>query len=115
MSVPAETAVAPEAGRAEPTEDTSPAPARSWGPIAILLAPFTLVSWLLSSVLILLIRVYKLFVSPLLPPMCRFEPTCSVYFAEALRKKGLIRGSLLGVYRILRCQPACEGGYDPVE
>ncbi len=62
-----------------------------------------------------MIRFYKKFISPLLPPACRFEPTCSIYFIEALQKKGVIKGSLLGIYRILRCNPFCEGGYDPVD
>ncbi|NUM37045.1 MAG: membrane protein insertion efficiency factor YidD [Candidatus Brocadiae bacterium] len=61
------------------------------------------------------IRFYKIFISPLLPPACRFTPTCSEYFMEALEKKGLIKGMILGCYRILRCNPFCQGGYDPVD
>lgn len=64
---------------------------------------------------IYLIKLYKIFISPLLPPACRFTPTCSEYFAQALLKKGLIKGFCMGTYRILRCNPFCEGGYDPVE
>lgn len=60
------------------------------------------------------IRLYQLFLSPLFPPCCRFRPTCSAYFAEALRKKGLLRGTWLGVRRILRCHPFSEPGHDPV-
>lgn len=69
----------------------------------------------MKTFLIFLIHLYKILISPLLPPACRFVPTCSEYFAEALRKKGLLKGMLLGTYRLLRCQPLCKGGYDPVE
>lgn len=61
-----------------------------------------------------LLRVYKYAVSPLLPPSCRFVPTCSDYAAEAIAKHGFLRGSWLGVKRISRCHPFCAGGYDPV-
>ena len=69
----------------------------------------------MTRVLIALIRGYQRFVSPLLPPTCRYTPTCSSYFIEALRKKGCLRGTLLGIRRILRCNPFFPGGYDPVE
>lgn len=62
---------------------------------------------------ITLIRGYKLFISPLLGRHCRFEPTCSIYFIGAVQKYGLIAGSARGVWRILRCNPFCDGGYDP--
>ncbi len=62
-----------------------------------------------------LIRLYQLTLSPLMPNVCRFTPTCSRYFMEALQKKGLLRGSYLGVRRLLRCQPFGGSGYDPVE
>jgi putative membrane protein insertion efficiency factor len=61
-----------------------------------------------------LLRGYKRYVSPLLPPMCRFEPTCSVYMYEAIEKRGLIRGLYLGTKRLLRCHPFSAGGVDPV-
>jgi uncharacterized protein len=61
-----------------------------------------------------LLRVYKYAVSPLLPPSCRFVPTCSEYAAEAIAKHGFLKGSWLGVKRISRCHPFCAGGYDPV-
>ncbi len=64
--------------------------------------------------LIYFIRLYQRFVSPMLPPVCRFHPTCSEYTVEALREYGLFRGGLLGIYRILRCNPFSRGGYDPV-
>ncbi len=68
----------------------------------------------MKSVILWLLRAYKRFISPVLPPSCRFEPTCSVYMIEAIEKKGLIRGLILGVRRLLRCHPFCAGGFDPV-
>ena len=65
--------------------------------------------------LIGLVRAYQLFVSPLLPPTCRFEPTCSQYMIEALRKRGPIIGTLKGLWRLARCNPLCRAGYDPVD
>lgn len=62
-----------------------------------------------------LLRFYKAVISPFLPPACRFEPTCSEYASEAVSKYGVIRGGILAFWRILRCQPFCKGGYDPVE
>lgn len=64
--------------------------------------------------LIALVRGYKKYISPLLPPSCRFTPTCSEYAVEALSKHGALKGSMLAVWRILRCNPFCKGGYDPV-
>lgn len=61
-----------------------------------------------------LLRFYKRFISPLLPPMCRFEPTCSVYTMQAVEKYGVIRGVWLGARRLLRCHPFNPGGWDPV-
>jgi putative membrane protein insertion efficiency factor len=64
--------------------------------------------------LIILIRVYRKYISPLFPPSCRFQPTCSQYAEEAIKKFGTIKGSWLAIKRILRCQPFNPGGYDPV-
>ena len=61
-----------------------------------------------------LLGVYKVLVSPFLPPACRFEPTCSEYAREAVEKYGALRGTWMGAKRILRCQPFCKGGHDPV-
>jgi putative membrane protein insertion efficiency factor len=61
-----------------------------------------------------ILGIYKAMVSPFLPPACRFEPTCSVYARDAVEKYGVIRGSWMAFKRILRCQPFCEGGQDPV-
>lgn len=60
------------------------------------------------------IRGYKLAVSPLMPPACRFVPTCSEYGYEAIAKYGIIRGGRLALWRILRCNPFGGSGYDPV-
>ncbi len=61
-----------------------------------------------------LIRLYQLTFSKILPPSCRFEPSCSHYTYEAIEKYGLLKGSWLGFKRILRCNPFNPGGYDPV-
>jgi len=68
----------------------------------------------LKTVLIYLIRGYQVGISPLLPPSCRYSPTCSHYGIEALKKHGLIKGSWLTIRRIARCHPWAKGGYDPV-
>jgi len=68
----------------------------------------------LAWVLIMPIRFYQRFISPLTPPSCRFTPTCSQYAVEALRKYGPFKGSWLAVKRLLRCHPLGGSGYDPV-
>jgi uncharacterized protein len=70
-------------------------------------------SRLAIAALIAMIRVYQFTLSPLLGNACRFEPTCSRYMVEALRKYGLIRGFTKGVGRVCRCHPWNPGGYDP--
>ena len=69
---------------------------------------------LLSRLLIAPIRLYQMFISPLLPPSCRFTPSCSQYAIEALRIHGPLRGSWLALRRLLRCHPWGGSGYDPV-
>ncbi|HMS43684.1 MAG TPA: membrane protein insertion efficiency factor YidD [Pyrinomonadaceae bacterium] len=69
----------------------------------------------MKVVVLSFISLYKTMISPFLPPSCRFEPTCSTYAMEAVEKSGAIRGTWLGVKRILRCQPFSKGGYDPVK
>ncbi|RKS02727.1 MULTISPECIES: membrane protein insertion efficiency factor YidD [unclassified Flavobacterium] len=64
--------------------------------------------------LLLLIYFYKIVISPLLPSSCRFQPTCSSYFMEALKIHGPFYGTYLGVKRILSCHPWGKNGYDPV-
>jgi hypothetical protein len=66
-------------------------------------------AWLLIG----LAKLYKLLISPMLGPRCRFQPTCSEYFIAAVRKYGVVRGSWRGVCRICRCHPWNPGGYDP--
>ncbi|MGA2260590.1 MAG: membrane protein insertion efficiency factor YidD [Acidobacteriota bacterium] len=61
-----------------------------------------------------LLRAYKRYISILLPPSCRFEPTCSMYMYQAIEKKGVLRGTILGLRRLLRCHPFSAGGFDPV-
>ena len=64
---------------------------------------------------ITLIKAYRRFVSPILPPTCRFTPSCSLYTLQAVERYGLIRGSLMGARRVLRCHPFSKGGFDPVQ
>ena len=75
-----------------------------------------IVTWLLRcpSILVIgLVRGYQLTLSPLLGRRCRFYPSCSQYFIEAVRKYGVLSGSARGILRILRCHPLHPGGYDP--
>ena len=65
-------------------------------------------------VALVLLRGYKLIISPLFTGSCRFLPSCSDYTAEAIRTYGVRRGSWLGLKRLVRCQPFCAGGHDPV-
>lgn len=64
--------------------------------------------------MIWLIRGYRVFISPLFPPTCRFHPTCSQYAMDAIERFGAWRGSGLAIRRVLRCHPFHPGGYDPV-
>jgi len=69
---------------------------------------------MLRRVALQLLRLYKRYISPQLPPTCRFTPTCSVYTYQAIERYGVFRGGWLGLKRIGRCQPLFPGGYDPV-
>ncbi len=61
------------------------------------------------------IRFYARFVSPLLPPRCKYHPSCSSYAVQAVQRYGILRGFVLAVWRVLRCNPWSHGGYDPLE
>jgi uncharacterized protein len=67
-----------------------------------------------SRCLLSALKFYKRFISPLLIPACRFSPTCSEYMMEAVGRYGALRGFGMGCWRILRCNPFCKGGFDPV-
>lgn len=68
----------------------------------------------MRRILIVLIRFYQIFISPLKGPTCRFYPSCSEYTAQALLKYGLVKGSWKSIKRILKCNPFHPGGHDPV-
>ena len=68
----------------------------------------------MKKIFTLPIRAYKKFISPILPNACRFTPTCSEYAVQAIERFGVVRGSMLASYRIMRCNPFSKGGYDPV-
>jgi len=67
------------------------------------------------KIIIFFIRIYKRFISPILPNSCRFYPTCSQYAMDAVQKYGALRGAAMAAYRIIRCNPFNRGGYDPVK
>ncbi len=69
---------------------------------------------MLKRTALFFIRLYQRTLSPVLPPSCRFTPTCSVYTYQAIDKYGFFKGGWLGVKRIARCHPLNPGGYDPV-
>lgn len=68
----------------------------------------------MKRIFLLLIRFYKRYISPSLPPSCRFVPTCSEYAYQAIEKHGALKGGYLALRRILKCHPFHPGGYDPV-
>ena len=68
----------------------------------------------MKAVLLWLLKAYKRFISPMMPPACRFQPTCSEYAWQAVDRYGALKGSWLAVRRVLRCHPFNPGGYDPV-
>jgi len=68
----------------------------------------------MKTLILWLIKGYRRFISPLFPPTCRFQPTCSSYAVEAISTYGTIKGGWLAITRILRCHPFHPGGYDPV-
>ncbi len=68
----------------------------------------------MDRLLIGLVKFYRKCISPLKPPCCRFTPTCSQYAIEAITIHGSLKGTALAIWRVLRCNPLCRGGYDPV-
>ena len=68
----------------------------------------------MKKLLLTLIRFYRKHISPHFSPMCRYYPTCSCYAIEAIETHGALRGTLLALWRVLRCNPLSNGGYDPV-
>lgn len=68
----------------------------------------------MKKLLLFAIRFYRKHISPHFPPSCKFYPTCSVYAIEAIETHGALKGSLLALWRIVRCSPLTSGGYDPV-
>ena len=69
----------------------------------------------LKGIIIVLIECYQKYISPFFQRRCRFYPTCSAYFMDALEKYGFLKGSFLGIKRILKCHPFHPGGYDPLK
>ena len=69
---------------------------------------------MIKKILIKTMRLYQLILSPLLGSNCRFEPTCSQYFIEAVEMNGVLKGSVMGIKRLLKCHPWHPGGFDPV-
>lgn len=70
-------------------------------------------SWIFSTILILFVRAYQMVIAPVMPTVCRFEPSCSHYFIQAIRLHGPFKGAWKGLGRICRCRPGCQGGWDP--
>jgi putative membrane protein insertion efficiency factor len=79
------------------------------------LNPFRQCLLILRWVYVLPVRLYQLTLSHWIGGQCRFVPTCSQYFVEAVRRKGIVRGTAKGLWRLCRCHPWSKGGYDPVE
>ena len=75
--------------------------------------PWRVPAAVLAAGLVGAVRGYQYLLRPMLPPVCRFTPGCSEYFIEAVRKYGPVRGAVKGAWRVCRCNPLCEGGYDP--
>lgn len=69
----------------------------------------------MKKLLIILINIYRKFISPVRPSCCKYNPTCSQYALDAINKYGSFKGTIMAIYRILRCNPFSKGGYDPVK
>jgi putative membrane protein insertion efficiency factor len=85
------------------------------GPSAEQRAAVPVLARIARAVVIAPIAAYRRVLSPALPRRCKYEPTCSHYAVDAIREYGILRGLVLGVWRLLRCNPWSYGGYDPVE
>lgn len=75
---------------------------------------WTFIKWIVETIFTLIIRFYQLAISPLLPPSCRYTPTCSQYALQAIKKHGPFKGGWLAIKRIFRCHPWGGHGHDPV-
>ncbi|MBV8206354.1 MAG: membrane protein insertion efficiency factor YidD [Acidobacteria bacterium] len=69
----------------------------------------------MTQALQFMLKLYRMAVSPWLPPACKYWPTCSNYASEAIERHGLVRGSAMAMWRLVRCNPVSPGGYDPVK
>ncbi|MFQ7000354.1 MAG: membrane protein insertion efficiency factor YidD [Clostridium sp.] len=69
----------------------------------------------MKKIILYLIKMYRTKISPMYPPRCKYIPTCSQYAVEAIEKYGVIKGGLMSIWRILRCNPFSKGGFDPVK
>lgn len=69
----------------------------------------------MKTIFVYLIHFYRIFISPLFPPSCRFYPTCSQYAMEAIKKYGVLKGGWMSVKRLVKCHPFHPGGFDPVD
>lgn len=68
----------------------------------------------MKKLLIWIVKTYQVAISPIFPPSCRYYPTCSTYMIKAISKHGALKGSIMGIFRIFRCNPFVKGGVDPV-
>ncbi|MEI3336444.1 MAG: membrane protein insertion efficiency factor YidD [Clostridium sp.] len=69
----------------------------------------------MKKIILYLIKMYRTKISPMYPPRCKYIPTCSQYAVEAIEKYGVIKGGLMSIWRILRCNPFSKGGFDPIK
>jgi len=100
-------------GKREDSESVSGG-SETGGSSALPRSPFSIFRSLARALLIGLVRLYQYTLGAVLPNSCRFTPTCSQYVIQAVRKHGALKGSWLGLKRVLRCNPYCRGGHDPV-
>jgi putative membrane protein insertion efficiency factor len=87
----------------------------NWNPICLYPRMTDLPVKAVGKLLIVLVRAYQLFISPLFPPSCRYYPSCSAYMITAIKTYGPLHGTIKGIARLLRCHPFHPGGYDPLQ